>query len=185
MLTDYTAQALFIDRYPLQTSCGDTCLLSIFFLILGMNCNYIFCTHKYICCIVPFIILFTQAKAQLQPGQKLGGDVKIINQSKYILSSAGSIEKAYTVVYNGHTYDVTLNPDKNIKAIFINDRTFMTADSIKIGMPYSQIEHLLLNKQSHVYPGWAHFYDSKSGWKIAFDFNSAVADTSRVQFIFK
>jgi hypothetical protein len=150
-----------------------------------MNRNYTFCTCKYIWCIAPFIILFTQAKAQLQPGQKLGSDVKIINQSKYILSSPGSIEKAYTVIYNGHTYDVILRPDKKIKIIFTNDKTYVTADSIKIGMPYSQIEPLLLNKQPHVYPGWAQFYESKSGWKIAFDFNTAVTDTSTVRFIFK
>jgi len=140
---------------------------------------------KKILFVLPFIFQFALAKAQLQPGQKLGKNVKIINQSKYTLSSSGSIEKAYTVVYSGHTYDVTLNPDKNIKAVFTNDKTFTTADSIKIGMPYSQIEYLLLNKQPHVYPGWAQFYDSKSGWKIAFDFNSPVSDTSRVQFMFK
>jgi hypothetical protein len=135
-------------------------------------------------CILFLLCPFIQAKAQLDIGQKLDGRSKII-KSILVLDNSASIEKGYEVVFQEISYRVILNGDKTIKAIFTSDKNFITEDNIRVGMPLASIKERLDNKSLRSEPGWAQYYASKTGWSIAFDFNSTITDSSKVQFVFK
>lgn len=140
---------------------------------------------KNITAIIVLIFFSSAIKAQLIIGQPLKDGIKIIKKEKYILTSAGSIQKAKTVAFDGRSFDVTLDSNGFVKNVFTSDTTFVTENNIKIGMAFKDIKDNLL-LQSYLYqPGWAKYYLAKDGWKIAFAFDSEITDTSRVQFIFK
>jgi hypothetical protein len=138
---------------------------------------------KTMLCIVSFLLINTQI--QFEIGKKLDKKVKIINYHKYILTSSASIEKAYVVEFNGCKYDVTLDTNSIVKTIFTTDKNFSTAVGIKVGMLYTNIKAKLVDKALYSKPGWAKYYISKSGWKVAFDYRYALTDSSKVVFIFK
>lgn len=121
---------------------------------------------------------------QLQIGQKLNEKIKINDSSQYLMSNSGSIEKTFVVVFNGSKFNITLNKDKPIKAKFTNDKQFSIDNSIKVGMTYGEVKNRLINNQ-HTQPGWAKYFDTKVGWKVAFDFNFAITDSSKIQFLLK
>lgn len=131
------------------------------------------------------LCVLCQTQNQLEVGQKLNKDIKIIDYNQYIMDSSGSIKKGYEILYNHCKFNITFDTGHKVEAIFTNDRKFLTDDSIRVGMLYGDIKQKLVSKMPHIQPGWANYCISQSGWKIAFDYNSIVCDTSKVTFIFK
>lgn len=131
------------------------------------------------------LCFYCNTQNELEIGEKINNGMKIIDYPKYIMNSSGSIEKGYGILHNHCKFDVIAAADMKIKAIFTNDRRFSTSDSIKIGMLYRDIKDKLDTDNPYRQTGWASYFISKSGWKIAFNYNSLVSDTSRVKFIFK
>jgi hypothetical protein len=123
--------------------------------------------------------------AQLKIGGKLNNSMKIIDNSKLIMTNPGGFEKGCSVIFEKHKYDLILDGSKRIKKIFANDPGFTTSEGIKIGMTYKIVLAKLTADDQHIISGWATWYVSKSGWKVAFDYKHPVNDTSKIIFLFK
>jgi hypothetical protein len=128
---------------------------------------------------------FTAANAQLKVGETLGSGVNVSDETSYLLTSSGGIDKVFTVAYRGCTYKVKLNPDKTVKMIFTTDENFETTDDIRIGSKWLTVKKYLADTIMYSQPGWAKYYLLKSGWKAAFDFRYAITDSSKVSFLFR
>ena len=122
---------------------------------------------------------------RLEIGQKLDHRIKVTNHNKFILTGPASIERGYGIEVEGCKYDVVFNTNRTIKGIFTNDKRFSTVDNIKVGMSYNSIKSNLIDTMFVMQSGWARHFTSKSGWKIAFDYDHNFTDTSKVLFIFK
>jgi hypothetical protein len=135
--------------------------------------------------------LISSCNAQQKPMIEIGDELKhltAVHKGSFIMISSAQLEQSYNVIIDDVNYLICKDMENRIKYIETKDFSFITADSVKIGMSFKEVlKHT--NNPPRLENGWAFIVSLNSGWNAAFeisknDFNKMDFD-STVKWLFK
>ena len=114
---------------------------------------------------------------KIEKGEKLPTNIKLLNK-KNIMVSPSQFYDCYKIINNNKEFYISLDENKIIRTIFTYDSNFITHDSIKIGMKFSDVAKRVIHKP-YLIKGWAYVIPLNSGWIAAFEISDYHLETQQ------
>lgn len=106
----------------------------------------------------------------IEKGDKLPLNIMLLNK-RNIMVSPSQFYDCFKIINNNNEFYISFDENNIIRSIFTYDSSFITQDSIKIGMKFSDVAKL--SKQNpYLIKGWAYVIPLKSGWIAAFEISN-------------